>query len=317
MITIEKMIIVPHNFNPSSDSGPNSFTARLFRILRDDFACEFTHTPEIADIEFCLIQEAADKSKPRITRLDGIYFNTDQDYDVLNRQIKKTYDSSDAVIFQSTFNKNLIEHWFGIHHCGSVIHNGPSMREINLIPKIDITPLSNGGDVWLCASSWRPHKRLAENVRYFLQFSQEDTVLVVAGKGITKDEFSNLAEGNEKRIFYVGHLEWNMLIGLSKSCSTFLHLSYLDHCPNVVVDAQAAGCRIVCSSSGGTKEIAGDDAIVVEEDEWDFSPIALYNPPSLDFSRILEKNTHSIQSTSLREVAKKYYKVMESIGEKK
>ena len=307
------MIIVPHNFNPSSDSGPNSFTARLFRTLRDDFNCEFTGSPEIADIEFCLIQEAANKSKPRITRLDGIYFNTDQDYEGLNSQIKKTYDTSDAVIFQSEFNKNLIEAWFGSHHYGHVIHNGPSLREISLIPKIDIMPLTSGGEAWLCASSWRPHKRLAENVRYFLQFSPEDSVLIVAGKGVTKDEFSQLAAGNEKRIFYVGHLEWNMLIGLSKACSMFLHLSYLDHCPNVVVDARAAGCRIVCSSTGGTREIAGDNAIVVEEDEWDFSPIALYKPPPLDFSRIANKNKHSESSTTLRKVAEKYYNIMEKI----
>tara|TARA_Y100000310_G_scaffold321283_2_gene378701 strand:+ start:1460 stop:2386 length:927 start_codon:yes stop_codon:yes gene_type:complete len=307
------MIIVPHNFNPSSDSGPNSFTSRLFRVLSSEFDCEFTHLPEIADIEFCLIQEAAVKSKPRITRLDGIYFNTGQNYQEQNRLIKKTYDSSDAVIFQSRFNKKLIEKWFGCHKGGHVIHNGPAVQEIDIIPALDLKPLTRGGDAWFCASSWRPHKRLRENIRYFLDFSPDDSVLIVAGKGVSKDEFSDLVKGNESRIFYVGHLDRNMLVGLGKSCSTFIHLAYLDHCPNVVVDARAAGCKIVCSSTGGTSEIAGIDAVVIEEDEWDFSPVDLYNPPPMNFSNVLKENKCSIDISPLRDVSEEYYKIMEKI----
>jgi len=309
----EVMIIVPHNFNPSSDSGPNSFTSRLFRVLSSEFNCEFTHLPEIADIEFCLIQEAIVKSKPRITRLDGIYFNTEQRYQDLNRLIKKTYDASDAVIFQSSFNRKLIEKWFGRHKNGHVIHNGPSTREIKLIPSLDLKSMTNGADAWFCASSWRPHKRLRENIRYFLEFSPADSILIIAGKGISKDEFSDLVKGNESRIFYVGHLDRNMLIGLGNACSTFIHLAYLDHCPNVVVDARASDCKIICSSTGGTCEIAGRDAVVVEEDEWDFSPIDLYNPPPMNFSNIRVENKDSIDILSLRDVSEKYYRVMEKI----
>ena len=59
----------------------------------------------------------------------------------------------------------------------------------------------------------------------------------------------------------------------------------MDHCPNVVVDARAAGCKIICSSSGGTKEIAGDNSVIIEDMEWDLKPFELYSPPMLDFSR--------------------------------
>ena len=253
------------------------------------------------------------KSKPRITRLDGIYFNTEQRYQDLNRLIKKTYDASDAVIFQSSFNRKLIEKWFGRHKNGHVIHNGPSTREIKLIPSLDLKSMTNGADAWFCASSWRPHKRLRENIRYFLEFSPADSILIIAGKGISKDEFSDLVKGNESRIFYVGHLDRNMLIGLGNACSTFIHLAYLDHCPNVVVDARASDCKIICSSTGGTCEIAGRDAVVVEEDEWDFSPIDLYNPPPMNFSNIRVENKDSIDILSLRDVSEKYYRVMEKI----
>ena len=70
------------------------------------------------------------------------------------------------------------------------------------------------------------------------------------------------------------------LLSLYKRSSTFVHLAYLDHCPNVVVDAQAAGCKIVCSSTGGTHEIV-DNGIVILEDEWDMKPCTLYKPPRI------------------------------------
>ena len=52
-----------------------------------------------------------------------------------------------------------------------------------------------------------------------------------------------------------------------------------------MVDARACGCQIICSSTGGTKEIAGPDAIVIEEKEWNFEPLDLYKPPLMDFSK--------------------------------
>jgi hypothetical protein len=58
----------------------------------------------------------------------------------------------------------------------------------------------------------------------------------------------------------------------------------MDHCPNVVIDARASGCHIICSSSGGTSEIAGNNATIIQDMEWDYEPFELYNPPRLDFS---------------------------------
>jgi hypothetical protein len=72
----------------------------------------------------------------------------------------------------------------------------------------------------------------------------------------------------------------------------------------VVVDARACGCIIVCSSAGGTKEIAGSNAIIIEEEEWDFRPIALYEPPKLDFDRKI--NTGGESQIDMKKVSKLY-----------
>ena len=51
-----------------------------------------------------------------------------------------------------------------------------------------------------------------------------------------------------------------------------------------MVDARAAGCHIICSSLGGTKEVAGLKATVVKEDEWDFIPFECNVPVGLNFN---------------------------------
>ena len=64
-----------------------------------------------ADIRLCFIESQLDNFNdiPTITRLDGIYFNTAQNYKLQNTNILRTYNSSKGIIFQSNFNKNLIE----------------------------------------------------------------------------------------------------------------------------------------------------------------------------------------------------------------
>jgi len=86
-------------------------------------------------------------------------------------------------------------------------------------------------------------------------------------------------------------------------------LAYLDHCPNVVVDANASDCAVHCTSSGGTSEIAGNKATIVKEEVWDFKPTHLYNPPSLDFSNTV-KNNIALIANDISDVALKYEEIL-------
>ena len=169
-------------------------------------------------------------------------------------------------------------------------------------------------EIWSCASSWRPHKRLSENIRYFVEKSDPEAVLLIAGKGVTKEDFLGFESLVNKRIFYLGHVGWETLISVYKASTTFLHLSFLDHCPNVVVDAAACGCTIVCSSAGGTSEIHSNKKIIIEDIDWDYSPIELYSPPRLDF----ESNRVDLGSKAydLSKACEKYYNIMEKTVEK-
>ena len=289
------------NIDLQSTSGPNHFASKLIKYLN----ATFDHGKK-PDMRLCFIESHKQFTDdiPLVQRLDGIYFNKAQNYKFQNMNIKRTYDNSAGVVFQTNFNKKLITKYFGNHENSVIIHNGADLNYISDITPLQDKILDKYENIWSCASSWRPHKRLQENIDYFLEHSSTKDLLIVAGN-IDMNIIDN------ERIIYVGHLNIEQLISLYKRSDNFIHLAWLDHCPNVVVDARASGCRIICSSSGGTKEIAGSDAVVIEEDEWDFQPVELYKPPKLDFSRRIKNKFDSI--LCMKTVSNRYEKFLRDI----
>ncbi|MDB4337430.1 glycosyltransferase [bacterium] len=300
------MNIYLDNVNFSSSSGPNSFGKKLAKNLISRGHELNCNDPNDIDVILTFIMTSLNtKFRPMVQRLDGIYFNSAQDYQSLNSPIRMTYEMSSAVIYQSDFNKKLTEHYFGKHSNPHVIRNGTNFDEISKILPLKHRVIDKFEEVWSCASSWRPHKRLSENIRYFLENASENTCLIIAGDNPD-------IKIEHPRIFYVGPLDWMTLISMYKRSKKFLHLAWLDHCPNVVVDAKASGCEIVCSSAGGTIEIAGKNATIIEEDEWDFSPIRLYSPPALDFSRSINDNIFD-SDLNIDTVASHYLDVLNEV----
>jgi len=296
------------NVNINSPSGPNGFAKKISREFNKDHEVftsvnQLIHNHKKPDVQISFIATQYNLA-PIVQRLDGIYFNSEQDFDDLNSTIENTFNIADSVIFQSEFNKQLTQSFFSVKEDCHVIHNGTCLDVIEKIDPIKNENLDKFNKIWSCASSWRPHKRLRENVRYFLENSSIDDCLVIAGENpdyLVKND----------RIFYCGSLLWDDLISLFKRSDNFIHLAWLDHCPNVVIDARASGCHIACSSSGGTREIAGQNSTIILEDEWDFSPIKLYEPPPMDFSK---REKGSVESEiDIKNVAKRYIRVLEDV----
>ncbi len=306
------MKVFTHNFNPHSNSGPNKFTRQLFKNLIKNKHIQLSNQQD-ADIEFFLIQQQFEKVKPSILRLDGIYFNSEQNYDALNKPIHLSYRNADAVIFQSKFNKELTENWFGKHNNSFIIHNAADENMIKRANPAIFNKLFDENDVvWSCASSWRPHKRLHENIQYFLEKAPENAKFAIAGDGISNEEVLKYKELLNRKLYFLGKLEYQNLLSLYKRSKNFIHLAYMDHCPNVVVDAQAAGCEIVCSSSGGTKEVVTKGIIVQDGYTSTKKPLKLYHPPDLDFSNIEEVERSPMQF--LDKTSEDYLSVFRSVA---
>jgi glycosyltransferase involved in cell wall biosynthesis len=292
------MKIFLENVNIQDSGGPNSFAQKLVPKLVNQ-GCAFT-LPGDSDVSLCFIESRDhDSKKPRVQRLDGIYFNTDQDYNAQNANIKRTYQGSQGVIFQSEFSKKLVTKHFGNFENSTVIYNGADLETIN-----QCAPMNKGkyDNIWSCAASWRPHKRLKDNINYFLEHKGDNDLLVVAGDVQEEDKVK------DNSIAYFGKLNQNQLYSLYKSTSFFLHLGWCDNCPNVVVDARACGSHIICSSVGGGIEIAGQNSTIIEED-WDFEPHRLYDPPKMDFSKKVKNKTNSYYDMNI--VASLYKQFME------
>ena len=166
-------------------------------------------------------------------------------------------------------------------------------------------------EVWSCASSWRPHKRLNDNLRYFLENAPKDAHFVIAGGGANQDDFRGMTGFDYSRVHHLKELDYMSLLSLYRRSTKFIHLAYLDHCPNVVVDARACGCHIICTDAGGTVEIAGPNSTIIHEDEWDFNPVMLYQPPVLDFSKKID-NTYNVDY-DMTTVSQKYLTFLGSL----
>ena len=288
------------NVNLYSTSGPNHFASKLTKYM-SKLGVTFDSDKKY-DSQLSFIYKVSDAYNiPIYQRLDGIYFNSEQEFNTLNKPILRTYQSTEGVIFQSQFNKDLTFKYFGEHKNYKIIHNGADLEFIQSVGPLEASVIDQYQKVWSCASSWRPHKRLSDNIRYFLEHSSEDECMVVAGH-VNEDQ-----KIPHSRVYYTGQLDVRTLIALYKKSDYFVHLAYLDHCPNVVVDAVACGCHVICSSSGGTKEVAVGGTII-EEEEWGFEPVKLYSPPRMDFTK--KKKNNYTTNIDMNYVSSKYYKFM-------
>jgi hypothetical protein len=255
-----------------------------------------------ADIDFVLIQSSHEKYKHQILRLDGIYFNPFDNFKSKNELIQKTYLESDIIVFQTDFNRKMISKYFGSHPCSFVIRN--ASKEIKdqtaeeMLSKNISEFLKDNTDIWLCASSWRPHKRLTDNIRYFFENRKENDILIVAGN-LSNSNLSIDKNWDMKKVIFVGEIENKYMHSIYRISKYFIHLAYIDHCPNVVADAQLYNVHTICASSGGTSEIIHNGTIINEINDWDFSPHDYTRPPVIDFSSrkiILKERTITYDS---------------------
>ena len=91
-----------------------------------------------------------------------------------------------------------------------------------------------------------------------------------------------------------------------------IHLAWLDHCPNVVVEALSRGCPVICTDSGGTSELVGRNGIVIPETvRYNFELLDYDNPPPLGVGiQIPEKIKVDNSDLDIRKVAKQYEGVL-------
>jgi len=247
-------------------------------------------------------------TKKIVMRIDGLILNRSTDYDKSNRKIMKYINRSDAVIYQGSFCKNAYEKFLGINKKNVCIHNGADPNEfLNREVK----------NYYLTCCKWRPHKRLKNICEGFIEACNNglDSVLYVGGKVEDKEKIRH------PKIKYLG---WKSTVEMKEyfaGAIASIHLSWLDWCPNAMVESIVAGCPIIYSNSGGSAEIGRYGGVEINDVQWDFKPLFLYDPPKLNVKEISDalfyakNNSIKIDSGDLyiENIAKQYISFFEDI----
>lgn len=265
-------------------------------------------------------------SKKNIIRIDGCIMDITKNYKKANKAFKKAFKQADGVIYQTNFCKEACNRFIGKPVCDTdVIFNGADIHCAD-----NISPANKeNSNVFITASRWRPQKRLKDIVETFLLADMNDSILYVAGdlsKSGTTSKWRNKHLDISGRVKYLGVLSQERLLSYLKISDAFIHLSWIDWCPNAVVEAISVGVPVICNNVGGTQELVRPSGgIVCDIDKpYNLKPCDLYSPPAFNrdivisamdkacYDDIIIDNSH----VDIREIAKKYKKFFEKIIQK-
>ena len=234
------------------------------------------------------------KGSNNILRLDGLYLdsrNTKGNSSALNRRIFKCHKSYDHIVYQSEFSRSCYEAFTKKQRPNSIIYNGAP--EYFFKKRKPIDKPEGFEKVVIASSKWRRHKRIEEAIAAFQSPKLKDVALVILGG------YKSIDSPN---IFSLPRVKPNKLPNYLQMADAMIHLSWLDWCPNSVVEGLASGLPVLCSHNGGTKELVKEDGIVIqlEEDYKIGEEVPLYRPPKVDIEIISDAVLRLIEMPKIK-----------------
>lgn len=269
------------NVSFNSRSGPNTFASRLAKGLFER-GLEVDNYATDANLSLVFIEPSgAPLAKKTIQRLDGIWFKPDE-FLHKNSRIKSLYDHTNCVIWQSEFDKTMtIRHWSTPQH-GTVLRNGCDTSPADITDEALLSLRKQYEMVFVCSANWHPQKRLQSNIELFFHLKEQynNSCLIVMGSNPQPFVAS-------PHVYYTGNLTHDKCREVFAISDWMLHLAWLDHCPNTVVEALSQQTPVICSSAGGTCELVqGYGIIINERKRYDFELADYDNPPDIDVSQV-------------------------------
>lgn len=288
------------------DSGKHKFLNRLSIELKKN-GCKFVDND--ADILLHIGRNITGKmAKKIIMRVDGLILNKSQPYEKNNRKILKYINKSDAVIYQGDFCRDAYEKFLGVDKKSTCIHNGADPSEFL---KRDVK------NYYFSYCRWRPHKRHKNICEGFIRAIENglDSVLYIGGEVAQKERIDH------PKINYLGWMPPDEIKACLGHAIATIHLSWLDWCPNSMVESIMAGCPIIYSDSGGSPEIGKFGGVPIRDVQWDFTPTFLYDPPQLNLGDISDAlfyvRDHNIEvdrnQLDIKYIAEKYMDVFKEV----
>lgn len=293
---------------PRVDGTGKGFFLKRLKSALADLGVECVHNKKAKhDVYLDYVTFKLNSPKPCILRLDGVNYTLSKRAKSENALIQKSVSRADAVIFQSKFCDEAVRRRIKVNCTTAVILNGDDPGRFESAKPA----VSDYGVNLLTAARWRRHKRLKEIVKSFLLWDNSDSCLWIAGEPDYRID--------HPRIKYLGRLSQAQLIGYYLLSDAFVHISFIDSCPNAVVESICAGTPVLCNNVGGNPELVDKSGEICQIDKpYNWKTIDPYKPPKVDLSLIAEGMNRIISRTydcnrpdlNIKEVAQQYIELM-------
>lgn len=234
-----------------STTGKGKFIQRLIPALRDQGVQVFTDPKEVCDIQLGIGKFVYDtKCTAKVLRLGPVHFDV-KDHKKLNRQKKKAYKSADGVIYQSYFCKKMARSFFGRTRASEeIIFNGADPEAFN------VSPIKSDYKYNFLAATrtWTPQKRLDNIIDAFWKANIPDSCLLVCGY-VQDRKMTLYNDSNDSAVEFTGILGSKRLARVYNMADAFVNITYLDACPNAVVEAIVADIPVIGGNDSGVQEL--------------------------------------------------------------
>ncbi len=311
------------NVNLNASTGPNTFASRLAKELYR-VGHEVVFERAGAAISLVFIEPSGALLAPKVVqRLDGVWFKP-HEFETKNVAIKSLYERADAVVWQSDFDRNFVCKWWG-HPLtrgqkSATISNGIEIEPVTQFSSPELAHLRSQYDqVFVCSANWHPQKRLKSNTEAYLHIRKTiapKSALIVMGSN--PDHVIA-----DPHVFYTGSVPKDVYMQVYSMANWMIHLAYLDHCPNSVIECLSQGTPVIYPENGGTRELVKGFGICINEDSIYNNELVDYDiPPRIDVSFInslvkMEDRLHESYDThadiTIETCAKKYIDLFTSL----
>jgi glycosyltransferase involved in cell wall biosynthesis len=224
--------------------------------------CEMVDSSNKADIHLSSASIKSSVESKLILRLDSIKWDKNENYERQNQVIGHAHSMADGIIYQSNISKQMGEKYLTERKTDNytVIYNGIDPVGWN-------NPVPHTGINIMACAKWRRWKRLKEITEVFLMFLEKhpSSLLHVLGRFISG---ANTRKIPHKNIIYYDRVTYPEIKKIYEIGDVFIHLCKNDSCPNVVVEAIAAGMPVITTNAcGGATEMCRltPGCVVVDE----------------------------------------------------
>jgi len=276
------------NWN-TSKTGKGKFASRLIKAW-GKMGIETTTDPKEkvdVDLQISKWRYCPVNATIRILRRGPVYYDTNIKYKAMNHEDSKDMKMVDGVVYQSDFSKKMNHAFVCKPEIPEVvIFNGADPDEYkNLEPAI--SPYKY--NFLASTREWVWEKRLEDIIESFFLADIKNSCLWICGAVWENEKRYNPKQKdfqkkyNQGNIRFLGNCNDETVGSLYKLCNAMVHIVYVDACPNSVVEALVAGCKVISNNTGGQEEIVKRcTPYAMKDPKYDFKKRNRRKPPTSD-----------------------------------